>query len=92
MTFWWILLFWINGRSICGSDLSPPCKQHNRGLAGVRVDTSTWLGEAALVKPTDGKHLTTFWFCLKQHFRFVSNPDVYSKVFGENRLSLGGLC
>lgn len=24
------LLFWINGRCICGSDLSFPCKHHNR--------------------------------------------------------------
>lgn len=27
------------------------------GYTGMRLDTSTWLGEAALVKPTDGKHI-----------------------------------
>lgn len=27
------------------------------GYTGVRVDISTWLEDAALVKPTDGKHI-----------------------------------
>lgn len=92
MAFWRVLLLWIRGRSVCGSDLSPPCKQHNRirwcegrhkHLAGRNSSclTNGWK-----------THLATFWFCLKQHCRFVSVPGVHRKVFGGNGLSLAGLC